>query len=110
MKQAEGRRGTAINVALRAPGAAIIAAIGAYRYVFSGILGRNCRFEPTCSAYAIEAIRTHGLLAGLFLIAWRILRCNPLCHGGADPVPRPSTADGQWHSGTEHCFRMSERR
>jgi len=46
-----------------------------------------CRFEPTCSAYAIEAIRIHGSLKGGALALWRILRCNPLCKGGYDPVP-----------------------
>ncbi|MBQ2933131.1 MAG: membrane protein insertion efficiency factor YidD [Clostridia bacterium] len=46
-----------------------------------------CRFTPTCSAYAIEAITTHGAFKGFFLSFYRILRCNPLCKGGYDPVP-----------------------
>ncbi len=46
-----------------------------------------CRFVPTCSAYAIEALEVHGAFKGLFLILWRLLRCNPLCKGGYDPVP-----------------------
>ncbi|MBO5200995.1 MAG: membrane protein insertion efficiency factor YidD [Clostridia bacterium] len=46
-----------------------------------------CRFEPTCSAYAIEAIRVHGAFKGALLAIYRILRCNPLCKGGYDPVP-----------------------
>ncbi len=46
-----------------------------------------CRFTPTCSEYAIEAIRIHGSIKGSFLAFWRILRCNPLCKGGYDPVP-----------------------
>ena len=46
-----------------------------------------CRFTPTCSAYAIEAIQKHGALFGTALAVWRVLRCNPFCHGGYDPVP-----------------------
>ena len=50
-----------------------------------------CRFSPTCSEYAIEAIRVHGCIKGLALAIWRILRCNPLCKGGYDPVPEKRT-------------------
>lgn len=50
-------------------------------------MGKNCRFTPTCSAYAIEALQKHGLLKGSCLAVWRILRCNPYCKGGYDPVP-----------------------
>ena len=46
-----------------------------------------CRFSPTCSQYAVEAIKRHGILKGGLLAGWRILRCNPLCKGGWDPVP-----------------------
>ena len=54
---------------------------------FSRLLPPACRFRPTCSEYAIGAIQTHGLLKGLPMAAWRILRCNPFCRGGDDPVP-----------------------
>lgn len=47
----------------------------------------HCRFVPTCSAYAVEALRRYGLIVGLGLAVWRLLRCNPFCHGGYDPVP-----------------------
>ena len=51
----------------------------------------TCRFTPTCSAYAIEAVQKRGFFIGLGLTVWRILRCNPFCKGGYDPVPeRPS--------------------
>ncbi len=49
--------------------------------------GGACRFTPTCSQYAVEAIETHGLIKGSALAFWRILRCNPFCKGGYDPVP-----------------------
>ena len=49
---------------------------------------RNCRFEPTCSRYAIEAVRVRGPIVGLGLIVWRLLRCNPWNDGGLDPVQR----------------------
>ncbi|MBE6733207.1 MAG: membrane protein insertion efficiency factor YidD [Ruminococcaceae bacterium] len=48
-----------------------------------------CRFTPTCSQYAIEAITLHGAFKGSMLSVWRILRCNPFCKGGVDPVPEP---------------------
>jgi len=46
-----------------------------------------CRFQPSCSEYAVKAVRRHGILKGGWLACWRILRCNPLCKGGWDPVP-----------------------
>ncbi|MCF0222166.1 MAG: membrane protein insertion efficiency factor YidD [Fibrobacter sp.] len=52
-------------------------------YFFRGV----CRFQPTCSQYAIEAIRVHGIFKGLGFSIFRILRCNPFCKGGYDPVP-----------------------
>jgi uncharacterized protein len=48
---------------------------------------RRCRYEPTCSAYAVESIERFGALRGALLAAWRLLRCNPFSHGGFDPVP-----------------------
>ena len=65
----------------------LIAVVKAYRLVLSPWLGGACRFTPTCSAYAIEALDRHGALAGSYLTACRIARCNPLCQGGHDPVP-----------------------
>ncbi len=65
----------------------LIAPIRFYRYVISPWLGYNCRFTPTCSAYAIEAIEAHGALCGSWLSLRRILRCHPWCAGGHDPVP-----------------------
>lgn len=67
--------------------AALLGAIGAYRVTLGPMLGGRCRFHPSCSAYAAEAIRTHGALRGVVLATWRILRCSPLTSGGLDPVP-----------------------
>ena len=58
-----------------------------YRKFLTYILRSNCIFTPTCSAYAIEAIKKRNLFIAFFLIVWRILRCNPLNKGGFDPVP-----------------------
>jgi len=63
-----------------------IAPILAYQRVVSPLLGRRCKYEPTCSRYALEAIPELGVARGLVLAAWRLLRCNPWSHGGYDPV------------------------
>ncbi|MFL3007566.1 MAG: membrane protein insertion efficiency factor YidD [Candidatus Neomarinimicrobiota bacterium] len=60
--------------------------IKGYQVVVSPLLGNNCRFHPTCSSYAIDALEKKGLAKGLFLTLKRIARCNPLCKGGHDPV------------------------
>ena len=65
----------------------LIFLIKGYQKFISPLLGDNCRFYPTCSAYAIEALRVHGALKGSLLATWRILRCNPWSRGGYDPVP-----------------------
>jgi len=66
----------------------LLGAISLYRLTLSGWLGGQCRFSPTCSRYAQEAIRTHGAIKGSFLAVGRVLRCNPFGRGGLDPVPR----------------------
>jgi putative membrane protein insertion efficiency factor len=58
----------------------------AYSKLISPALPRRCRYEPTCSAYAIEAVRRFGILRGVVLATWRLLRCNPFSDGGYDPV------------------------
>ena len=65
---------------------ALTAPIRFYQRVISPALPRRCKYEPTCSAYATEAIRTYGPLRGFVLAVWRVLRCNPFSHGGYDPV------------------------
>ena len=65
---------------------AALAPIVAYQRVISPLLPRRCKYEPTCSAYAAQAISRFGILRGLVLAGWRLLRCNPWSHGGYDPV------------------------
>lgn len=62
-----------------------------YRETVGRLAAGRCRFHPTCSAYALEAVRTHGALKGSALAVWRVLRCSPLTAGGLDPVPGPGT-------------------
>ncbi|MCL2657845.1 MAG: membrane protein insertion efficiency factor YidD [Betaproteobacteria bacterium] len=59
----------------------------AYRILLSPFLGRNCRFHPSCSAYAIEALERYGAIKGSWLAARRVMRCHPWNPGGYDPVP-----------------------
>ena len=61
-------------------------ALKLYKGMISPLLGPRCRFQPTCSEYFVEAIRKKGLIVGTLKGIWRILRCNPFCRGGYDPV------------------------
>ncbi|MGD8559226.1 MAG: membrane protein insertion efficiency factor YidD [Gammaproteobacteria bacterium] len=65
----------------------IISLIRAYQYLLSPFFGAHCRYYPTCSSYAVEAVRQHGVIKGLSLAARRIGRCHPWHEGGYDPVP-----------------------
>jgi uncharacterized protein len=62
------------------------APIRLYQILLSPLFAGSCKYHPSCSQYAIDAIRTHGALRGLVLAGWRLLRCNPWSHGGHDPV------------------------
>jgi len=65
----------------------LIGLVQFYRYLLKPWLGNVCRFEPSCSAYALQALHQHGAAAGAYLAARRILRCHPWCDAGCDPVP-----------------------
>lgn len=65
----------------------LVGVVKFYRLLLKPWLGNACRFEPSCSAYALQALQQHGALAGAGLTGWRILRCHPWCDGGLDPVP-----------------------
>ena len=61
--------------------------IRGYQVTLSPLLPSACRYQPTCSAYAIEAVERYGVVRGVWMGAWRILRCHPFARGGYDPVP-----------------------
>ncbi len=67
----------------------LILAVTLYRRCLSPLLPPACRFHPSCSAYALQALELHGALRGSWLTLRRLLRCQPLCRGGFDPVPLP---------------------
>ena len=70
-----------------AMGKLLLAIIRAYQLLLSPFLGNQCRFTPSCSEYATEALKTYGAWRGSWLAIKRIARCQPLCEGGHDPVP-----------------------
>ena len=73
---------------MKNPGTALLmAAVGWYQRNISPGLPRSCRYSPSCSQYAMEALGTHGVIKGTLLSVWRILRCNPWSKGGVDRVP-----------------------
>ena len=73
---------------------ALIALLRGYKRYISPHLGHHCRFVPTCSEYAMQALAMHGLLKGVLLTVWRLLRCQPFARFGYDPVP----PKGRWVS------------
>jgi len=73
----------------RLPQQLLILLVRGYRLLLKPWLGNACRFEPTCSAYALAALQRHGAARGALLTGWRIARCHPWCQGGLDPVPEP---------------------
>ena len=72
---------------IRLPRAALVGMVLAYRYLLKPWLGNACRFEPSCSAYTLQALREQGALRGVAWGAWRVARCHPWCEGGCDPLP-----------------------
>lgn len=76
-----------MDVLLRLPQRLLVLLVKAYRLCFSPWLGNVCRYYPSCSHYALDALNRHGALGGSALAAWRVLRCNPWSLGGCDPVP-----------------------
>ena len=77
---------TAVRHAVRAPAYAGMALVHLYRWTFGLLSSGSCKYHPTCSQYALDALRRYGLARGSVLAAWRLLRCNPWSHGGVDYV------------------------
>lgn len=73
------------------PKRALMALVQIYRLLFKAWIGSSCRFEPSCSAYALQALERHGAAKGAWLTGGRLLRCHPYCQGGCDPVPETFT-------------------
>jgi putative membrane protein insertion efficiency factor len=82
----------AAMVLYRAPQKSLVGLVKGYRLLLSPWLGSSCRFEPTCSAYSLQALQQHGAAKGSYLTLYRLVRCHPWCHGGYDPVPSSSQA------------------
>ena len=78
---------TFVQRLLHLPRDLLIGLVRGYRLLLKPWLGSACRFEPTCSAYALDALQQHGALVGATLTGGRLLRCHPWCDGGHDPVP-----------------------
>ena len=71
---------------LRLPSKLGIGLVWAYRLTLGALFPTTCKYHPSCSEYAVQALRRHGLVRGSLLAGWRLLRCNPWSHGGFDPV------------------------
>jgi putative membrane protein insertion efficiency factor len=82
---------------VRLPQKLLIFLVKAYRLLLSPWLGAGCRFEPSCSVYSLQALQQYGALRGTYLTLHRLVRCQPWCDGGHDPVPCPKAAAERRH-------------
>jgi len=81
---------------------AVLFSLGLYKRYISPALPHSCRYQPTCSEYAMEAVERHGVLRGAWMAALRLLRCNPFGGSGYDPVRLENRCSGTQHVGTQH--------
>jgi len=90
----------------------LLGLVKAYRLLLSPWLGNGCHFEPTCSAYALQALEQHGAAKGSYLTLKRISRCHPWCDGGSDPVPHTFSffANSSINSSTISSTHSSEEK
>jgi putative membrane protein insertion efficiency factor len=86
--------------------AVLLAPVRLYQRLISPALPRRCKYEPTCSAYAVEAIRELGAVRGAIVAAWRVARCNPFSHGGYDPLEARTLFHPDRHAG-DHTRRAA---
>jgi hypothetical protein len=82
----------------------LIGVVKAYRLLLSPSLGSACRFEPTCSAYSLQALEQYGATVGSYLTLKRLVRCHPWCDGGYDPVPAKPESESESESGQSTLF------
>ncbi len=80
----------------RLPQKLLVGVVKGYRLLLSPWLGSSCRFEPTCSAYSLQALQQHGATKGSYLTLYRLVRCHPWCNGGYDPVPSSQPGAGRF--------------
>ena len=83
--------------------ALLIYVIRGYQILVSPVLPRSCKYYPSCSQYALDALRQYGVLRGVVLAGWRLLRCNPLSYGGYDPVERQTLFATQTKGAGSSC-------
>ncbi len=88
-----------LSAVIAGAAAVLIALIRVYQYAISPMFGQRCKYYPSCSNYAIGALREHGVIRGIGLASWRLLRCNPFSNGGYDPVPPRHDCTHHQHSG-----------
>ena len=81
-----GFAGAVVGTVLRAPALLGVGLVWLYRLTFGALFPTTCKYHPSCSEYAVQSLRCHGLLRGSLLAGWRLLRCNPWSRGGFDPV------------------------
>lgn len=81
-----------LDALMALPARALMLLVHGYRFFLKPWLGNACRFEPSCSAYSLQALERHGAAAGSYLTVHRLLRCHPWCAGGCDPVPAEAPA------------------
>jgi putative membrane protein insertion efficiency factor len=92
------------------PARALMVPIAGYRRFISPLIAPRCRFAPSCSEYALEALRVHGAIRGLWLTVRRLARCHPFHPGGYDPVPEAFTTRGKAHGEPRGASRQSPAR